>query len=384
MFYIGRSPSTEMISDRSPKSTFFAPAPFTPTFFTPARFTPVAPALLCAVVSSLSAAPISAQTPAAYQTEQVSYWNGQDSTFLTASLTLPAGSGPHPGVVVLSGAGTVRLVDRFVADGYAVLIPIPRGFVTVEPLLRATYSDLAGDVRAALDYLGSRAEVDADALGLLAQADVTPAAMLATVSSQESVPLVLLAPPAFPGVETFRLQQRGLAGRLGVGPDYLQALDEYVGRIGEIVLGEGTPYMREYRLESLRAGSSVQLPRNNAAFPSDERQTHFFASPLWRDQLAFEPEIVLALLGSPVLVLIGTEDPNTPMDEYLAAVRRGLSSASTGDATVCLMPGRTRHTFTEEGVTAIADWLAERIVSPGGTTASSGGQLAGCLDDPVR
>ena len=237
---------------------------------------------------------------------------------------------------------------------------------------------------AALDYLGSRAEVDKETLALVAQADITPAAMLLSVSSAEPVPLVLLAPPAFPGVEMFQLQQRGLAERAGAGADHLQALDEYIGRLGEIVLAERSSYMREYRLESLRAGSPVQLPRNNAAFPSDERQMHFFSSALWHDQLAFEPESVLAQLRSPVLVLIGAEDPNTPMNRYLDAVRRGLSTASTRDATVCLVPGRTRHTFTKEGVTAIADWLAERIVSPGGTTASSGDQLAGCLDDPVR
>ena len=348
-------------------------SPLTPPLFTPALF--------CALISTLSAAPIFAQTAARHRTEQVSYWNEQDSTFLTASLTLPAGSGSRPGVVLLSGAGTVRLVDRFVEDGYAVLIPVPRGFVAVEPLLRATYSDLAGDVQAALAYLGSRAEVDAGALALVAQADVTAPAMLSVVSSEKPVPLVLLAPPAFSGVETFRLQQRGLAERGGAGAAHLQALDQYVRRLAEVVLGERTPYMREYRLVSLRAGSTVQLPRNNAAFPSDERQMHFFSSPLWHDQFAFEPEVVLAQLGSPVLVLIGEEDPNTPMNAYLDAVRRGLSAASTRDATVCLIPGRTRHTFTEDGVAAIGDWMAERIV-PVETDASRKDPLAGCLEDP--
>jgi pimeloyl-ACP methyl ester carboxylesterase len=359
---------------------------FTPMFSTHARFTPAfsTSALLCALTSTLSAAPICAQTPAPSRTEQVSYWNEQDSTFLTASLTLPEGSRPQPGVVVLSGAGTQPLVDRFVEDGYAVLSPVPRGFVTVEPLLQATYSDLAGDVLAALDYLGSRPEVDAKTLALVAQADITPPAMLSSVASAEPVPLVLLAPPAFPGVEAFRLQQHGLAERGGAGAAHLQALDEYVARLGEIVLGERTSYMREYRLVSLRAGSTVQLPRNNAAFPSDERQTHFFSSPLWHDQLAFEPEVVLAQLRSPVLVLIGADDPNTPMNAYLDAVRRGLSTANTRDATVCLVPGRTRHTFTEHGVTAIADWLAERIVAPAVTSASIRDPLDGCLEDPAR
>ena len=345
---------------------------------------PFTPALLCALVSTLVAAPISAQAPAPYRTEQVDYWNEQDSTFLTASLTLPSGSGLHPGVVVLSTAGTEGLVDRLVGDGYAVLMPVPRGFVAVEPLLRATYSNLASDVWAALDYLGSRAEVDAEALGIIAQADNTPPAMLSAEASEEAVPLVLLAPPAFPGVETFRLHQRWLAERAGAGTADLDALDQYVERIAEIVLGERTPYLREFRLESLRAGSRVQLPRNNAAFPADERQMHFFASPLWHDRLAFEPEAVLARLRSPVLVLIGADDPNLPIDAYLAAVSRGLSAASTRDATVCLIPRRTRHTFTNEGVAAIADWLAERIVAPGDKGPSGVGPPSGCLEDTGR
>jgi pimeloyl-ACP methyl ester carboxylesterase len=286
--------------------------------------------------------------------------------------------------VVLSTAGTQGLVDRLVRDGYAVLMPVPRGFVAVEPLLQATFSDLASDVWAALDHLGSLAEVDEERLGIIAQADNAPPAMLSAEASAEPVPLVLLAPPAFPGAETFRLQQRWLAERAGAGPADLRALDQYVGRIAETVLGERTPYMREFRLESLRAGTRVQLPRNNAEFPADERQMHFFASPLWHDRLAFEPEAVLARLRGPVLVLIGTDDPNIPMDRYLAAVRRGLSAASTADAAVCLIPGRTRHSFTEEGVAAIADWLAQRLVAPGETSPSGVGPPSGCVLDTGR
>lgn len=341
------------------------------------------PALANALAATLVAASLSAQDPERYRTEQVSYWNVHDSTLLSASLAVPPGAGPHPGVVVLSIAGTEPLVDDLVGDGYAVLTPVRRGFVAVEPLLRATYSDLAADALAALGYLGSRTDVDEEELGLVAQADDTPPAMLAAAAAEASLPLVLLAPPALPGTETFRREQRWVAEGSGAGRTDLEALDRYAGRIAEIVLGESTPYLRESRLRSLREESSVQLPRN-AAFPSDERQMHFFASPLWRDRLAFEPEAALARLRWPVLVLIGVEDPNTPLDAYLPAVRRGLSEAGTPDATACLLPGRTRHTFTEAGVAAVAEWLGERVVDPGETRARTGGGLSGCLPDPGR
>ena len=337
-------------------------------------------ALLCFSVSSN----VEAQAPDALRAEEVTYWSEDGSVALNASLVLPDGAGPHRGVVVLSVAGTTPLVNRLVDDGYAVLLPTRRGFVEVEPLLRATYADLAGDVRAALGYLGSRQEVDPEALAVIAQADDTPPAMMAAVSSAGAPPLVLMAPPIFQGVETFRLEQRGQAERAGAPEDELEALDEFVRRMGEIVLAEETPYMRRYRLESLRAGSPVQLP-HNAAFPSDERQMHFFASPLWRDRLAFDPEMVLAEVHAPTLVLIGTEDVNIPLDVYLLAIDRSLSASGNTDVGLCLLPGRTRHAFTEAGVAAIGEWLARHMAAPSRPTDSRGwGPPSACLVDEGR
>lgn len=330
----------------------------------------------------------------------MSYRNVQDSMLLTASLALPRGDGPHPAVVLLSVAGTQRLVDRLVDDGWAVMTPVRRGFVAVEPLLQATYAELAGDALAALSYLGSRNEVDGRALGLVAQADDTQPAMLAAAAAEQSVPLVLLAPPDRSGVETFRREQRWLAEMAGAGPAELAALDRYVGEIVDIVLSGSVPRVREYRLAGLRSDTPVQLPRN-AAFPADERQAHYFASPLWHDRLSFEPVVALARLRSPVLVLIGADDPNTSVEAYLATVERGLAAASTRDATVCLLPGRTRHAFTESGVRAITEWLAGRVGAAGREGVSSavgragveapdraGGPAAsppaGCLEDPGR
>jgi uncharacterized protein len=241
-----------------------------------------------------------------------------------------------------------------------VLIPMRRGFVAVEPLLRATYADLAADAQAAVDYLGARPEVDGGALGIIAQADDAPPAMLAAIASTESIPLVLLAPPGFPGREVFRIEQRGIAESMGVRAQDLDALDRYVEELADIVLSDGSPARRTYLLPVLMASSDVRLPYN-AAFPNDESQVHFFASPLWHDRMAFDPEAVLARLRSPALVLIGSEDPNTPWDAYLEGMRRGLTASGSPDATVRPIEGRTRHTFSREALTVIAAWLGERV-----------------------
>jgi pimeloyl-ACP methyl ester carboxylesterase len=349
------------------------------------RWSAAAPGALLAVlflpVSGKAGGALSAQATEGSRAQTVSYFSPDDSTYLTASLTLPPGSGPHPGVVLLSIAGTDLLVDRLAGLGYAVLIPARRGFVEVEPLLRATYQDLANDAQAAVEYLRARPEVEDRAMAVVAQADDAPPGMIASAASGDAMPLILLAPPGFPGREVFRLEQRGTAERDGARPQQLEALDRYVEQIADVVLSGTTPFARSNRLRSLRASTQTRLPYN-AAFPSDESQIHFFSSPLWHDRMAFEPEQALARLRAPVLVLIGSEDPNTPMPEYLAAVRRGLSAAATDDWTVCRIPGRTRHTFSSDGVEAIVDWLEPRMARAGGG-ASPRAEPRGCLADPA-
>ena len=332
---------------------------------------------LAGAVFALASSAVHAAGQASDVTEQVHYLNPRDGVELTAWLTLPEGPGPHPGVVLLSVAGTDPFVGRLTSEGYAVLAPSLRGFVQVEPLLRASYEDLAGDVGAGLAYLRSLAAVDGEAVALVAQGDNSPQAMIHTAGAHPTVPLVLLAPPAFAGIEAFRLEQRWIAENQGAGPEDLAALDAYVREIGEIATGVTDPFRRQVELERLRARSAVELPRN-AAFPMDEGQMRFLASRIWHDRLAFDPEEALAASTSPVLLLIGADDANTPMDRYLHAVRRGLAGAPSGDATVCRVPGRTRHAFSDAALDALARWLSARGSAAEGPVPAS---ILGCLED---
>jgi pimeloyl-ACP methyl ester carboxylesterase len=312
--------------------------------------------LISGLAAALAHGPASAQTP--YRTEEVIYPNVLDSTYLTGTLALPSRGGPFRGVVLMSIAGTDPLVQRLTGLGYAVLVPIRRGFVAVEPLLQATYEDLANDGLAAVDYMRARPDVVDEVVSLIGQGDDAGPAMMAAAASADAIPLVLLGPPGFPGTEVFRQEQHGLAVRQGRRPAELEALDRYIAQIAEIALTERSTYLKEYRLQELISASEIQLPYN-AAFPAGADQPHFFASPLWHDRLALDPERVLSRLHGPVLVLIGVEDLDTPIDEYLEAIERGLASATTNDRTVCLLQERTRHHFSDETVRIVGGWLGE-------------------------
>jgi pimeloyl-ACP methyl ester carboxylesterase len=259
-----------------------------------------------------------------------------------------------------------------------VLIPGRRGFVSVEPLLRATSQNLADDASAAVAYLRGRADVDGGALALLGQADDAPAAILAAAGPAQGIPLVLLAPPGFPGQEVFRLEQLALAERERFRPEEVEMLEAHVAEIARIVLGEGSQEVRASQLQVQMLRARVRLPYS-ASFPSDEGQVHFLSSPIWRDRMAFDPVAALGTLRSPVLLVIGAEDADTPMNPYLANMRRGLGATGTNDWVVCRIEGRTRHTFSEVGVETITGWLAERV---GRTPETPPPPPRSCLADP--
>lgn len=297
--------------------------------------------------------------------EPVSYRNAQDGMALSGMLSVPQGAGPFPGVVVLSIAGADPLIEHLTRLGHAVLLHERRGMISVEQLLRASYSDLGGDALAAVEYLRSRPDVDAEDVSLVGQGEDAPAALVAAAGTSPAPPLVLLSVTGLPGGESFRIEQLALATERGYGGPALEALERYVDQLSSAVLEGGAPGPREARLRTVMAAADVELPRG-AAFPHDaEGQARFFASRWWLDRLSFRPDELLARLDVPVLVLMGTEDPFTPWERHLPEIRRNLESAPAVDATVCLVPGRVRHNFSPAALEVVGEWLADRPSPPG-------------------
>ena len=326
------------------------------------------------------AGPASAQARA----ERVTYANAADGTPLAATLHLPGGSGPFPAVVVLSLAGVQELVGGMERRGVAVMVPERRGMGgTPEMILRASFRDMAADVDAALAYLRSRPEVDAETVGMLAQGGEAMPGSMAAVEPAGPAFLVLVSPPGVRGDEGFRLQQRLAADRRGLSAEEVEELDRLVGRLAEIVRGEDEPDARARRIRALLADAPVR-PQRSASFPSDvEGQVRFFSSPWWRDFFAFSPEVLLSRVGVPTLVLLGLDDPFVPFERNAPPIRRSLEAAPTDDATVCLVEGRVQHGFPAGALDAVEAWLAARV-GPGGVTARPGAPPpAACVEEPA-
>ena len=340
---------------------------------------------LAAVIAALPG-PSSAQTIPTPAGERVTYQNPVDGTFLSGRMFVPTGEGPFPGVVLLTLAGADDLIEGLNQLGWAVLYPVRRGMGTPEHFLQASFEGLSNDVRGAVEFLGSRSEVDGEVVGIVAQGGETMAGVLASIAQPFPAFLVLVSTTGLPGHENFAIEQRWMATDRNYDPQALVDLDEFLARLTEIVLSEASPALRAARSRALLYESDAGLPRNTASFPLDaEGQVLFFSSRWWRDFFSFRPTSVLVQVRSPVLVLMGEADPLTPYRRHIPLIQQSLEEAPTEDVTVCLVPGRAQHSFSQVVLDVIEEWLTDRFSSPAGPLVAAvggGGSPDACLEAP--
>ena len=144
---------------------------------------------------------------------------------LAGTLSVPAGRGPFPAVVTLTGSGAHyrdgnrtpehpyrpfrQIADRLAACGIATLRLDDRGVGGSRGNAdTATAEDTAADARAALRFLRERPDIDARRLGLVGHSYGGEIAPRVAAEDPSLAAVVLLAGPARPFRETMRYQHR--------------------------------------------------------------------------------------------------------------------------------------------------------------------------------
>lgn len=144
---------------------------------------------------------------------------------LVGTLTRPAGAGPVPAVVMVTGSGSedrdeaipiVRgyrpfrdIADTLSRRGIAVLRLDDRGYgASGGDASRATSADFADDVRAALAWLRQRPDIDPRRLAVIGHSEGGLIAPMVAATDTALAAIVLLAGPAETGREIIAYQQR--------------------------------------------------------------------------------------------------------------------------------------------------------------------------------
>jgi hypothetical protein len=268
-----------------------------------------------------------------YREEEATFSNLTVNARLGGMLTVPAGPGPFPAVVLLSDAGpqdrdgTVGdfaplglLADYLTRRGVAVLRFDDRGVGKSGGPAAVTTDDLVSDAQAGLNYLRTRPEIDLSHLGLVGHGEGGNVALLAAAQPLPPAFVVALAAYGLPGRDIVVQQQATTLRTLGTEAAQIEAAAKRQLAMLEII---------RQTTDNSQAQAIVanMLKQNNAAIDNATAQSSAaeMTSPRYRFFLAFNPVSKLAAVSCPVLLLNGTSDLTINADANLKALSSGLN-----------------------------------------------------------
>jgi dienelactone hydrolase len=144
---------------------------------------------------------------------------------LAGTLTIPKGSGPFPAIVTITGSGGQdrdeeiamvkgyrpfrQIADTLARAGIAVLRMDDRGIGgSGGNVMTASSADFADDIRAGLEWLRKRSDIDSRRLGLVGHSEGGLIAPMVAADDPSLAAIVLLAGPSQTGREILTFQNR--------------------------------------------------------------------------------------------------------------------------------------------------------------------------------
>ena len=303
------------------------------------------------------------QPPYPYRTEEVRFVNPIDGDTLAGTLTLPDAPGPHPAVVLISGSGAqdrdetlmdhkpfLVWADALTRRGIAVLRYDDRGTAaSTGDFATATTVDFSRDTESALDFLRSRADIDARRTGLMGHSEgglIAP--MVAARRPADVAFLVLLAAPGVRG-DSLLMRQSEDVSRLSNEPDSVREADRALNRQVFALLSQKDPDeegLRQALAEVFRQAINDMLPSipHEQVEPMVAAQVEQLVTPWMRHFVCYDPAPTLRKVSCPVLAVNGGKDVQVAAEVNLPAIRRALEAGGNKRIRTVELPG-LNHLF---------------------------------------
>ncbi len=287
--------------------------------------------------------------PLPYREEDVTIDTRRQGVTLSGTLTIPAGAGPFPAAVLVSGSGPqdrdeqlmghrpfLVLADHLTRNGIGVLRPDDRGTGrSTGTFAGATSMDFANDAEASFAFLRGRREVDARRVGLVGHSEGGLIAPIVAARNREVAFIVLLAGVGVPGDQILLAQSDLIARASGVNPDLIATNG---ARLRDVLALLKKSTDRATLEEQIRARLS-DLPAQQV-----ESQVRALTDPWMRAFVTYDPAPTLGRVTCPVLALFGEKDLQVPAEANLAAIRAALAAAGHRDLETAILPG-LNHLF---------------------------------------
>ncbi|MDO9152674.1 MAG: CocE/NonD family hydrolase [Paludibacter sp.] len=262
---------------------------------------------------------------------------------LAGTLTLPQGKAKFPAVVLISGSGAQNrdeeimghkpfliLADYLTSNGIAVLRFDDRGTNKSDGNFQTAITpDFATDVKAAVQYLKTRKEINEKKIGLAGHSEGGIIAPMVAVECKDVNFIVLLAVTGISGSEIL-LRQQVLIGRAnGIKEDDLKKTAELNSTIYKMIDEiQNTDTLklkiREYLVVKSKDIPEMKIPEGSTLNEFIDIQINQITNPWMLYFIRYNPAPMLSKVKCPVLAVIGSKDLQVPSEVNLRTIENAL------------------------------------------------------------
>lgn len=328
--------------------------------------------------------------PYPYRSQDLTFPNKTAGFDLAGTLTLPAGKGSFPAVVLVTGSGPedrdetifghrpfLVLADYLTRRGFAVLRYDDRGVGQSKGTFKgATTADFTTDAQAALAYLRTRPDIRPHQVALMGHSEGGLIAWETAAQPGGPDLVVSLAGPGVPGDAILLRQQADLARARGADSASIGTKFRLYRALFAELRSQPADLPADLLITKLTPVIKRQLPGLSAEQTQQQitQAARAFTDPWMRSFLRTDPATYLVKVKCPVLALNGANDLQVAADQNLPAIARGLRAAHNRDVTTRTLPqlnhlfqtdptaksqyASIEETFAPSALQIIGDWLS--------------------------
>ena len=321
--------------------------------------------------------------PFPYNVEEVKFRNEKDNITLAGTLTYPKENKKYPAVVLITGSGAQNrdeeifnhkpflvIADHLTKNGFAVLRFDDRGFGESEGNYSlATTMDFAEDVRAAVNFLKTRNEIDNQRIGLIGHSEGGMIASIIASTNDDIAFIVLMAAPGVPGDSILYLQTELIYKAEGQNTEKIQQILKVLREVYSILKSDEDDTSLKEKLKIKFQELFDQLTEEEKKQYGDpetymEMEIRMVMSPWFRYFLKFNPIEYLEKIKCPVLAINGEKDLQVSPNENLSAIENVLKRSGNKRYLIKQLPG-LNHLFQASQYGTISEYgVIEETISP--------------------
>ena len=313
--------------------------------------------------------------PYPYISEDITFENKKDGVTLSGTLTLPKKEGEFPVVVLITGSGPQNrdeeilehkpflvISDYLTKNGIAVLRFDDRGIAESKGNFKtATTQDFANDVKAAVQYLQSRKEINPKHIGLIGHSEGGVIAPMVAKDNKEINFIILLAGTGVRGDKLMLLQKEEIERLAGISEIEIAKGQKVIGGAYKIIINSD---ISDQKLnEKITSYLSEQYKNENK---SDELKTltQYLTNVWFQFFIKFDPETSLEKVKCPVLALNGDKDIQVSAKTNIEAIQKALAKGGNKKVTTKILPN-LNHLFQECNTGSVEEYSKiKQTISP--------------------